>query len=135
MVNIIKIFFNVEFQSKTRCRKIGTNLADILDYPTESFMSAFFITARITIKNKALIKYRLKMTTDGVMKQSVPNACFMDNSRFGVINVKLLITCVFVAEVAKIVMKQKNVFKKIAGKITHISSFIFTNNKLFPGGE
>lgn len=67
-----------------------------------------------------------------MMKQPIPNGRLMYNSGFGIGDIKLLIICMVIGRVDKIVMKIEDIWKELLSENTHIGSFIFVYNKLFP---
>ncbi len=82
VIDICKKFPDVALQNPTRTRMIFRNDATKFRETIHGFVRSFVDTARIRIKNKFLIKVRIKLKMNQMMKQPVANGCFVNVSWF-----------------------------------------------------
>lgn len=109
MINIGKKLFNVAFQDPASFGIVFTNNIRVFAEFIDSFMRAFFVSARIGIGNESFIEKWIKNSVNGVMQQAISHAGFVDVSGFWIIAFESLITAVIIGMMEKIAVQWKNI--------------------------
>src|SRR3989338_906697 len=124
MVNGIKKFSDVTFQSVTLSRIILAYSSKHLRKFFHSFMRSFTDTARKRIGSKGRFKYRIKHLKNCVVKDTIPDSRLMNSSQLRIMNPKSLVRSMFICSIFQISIKVKNILFQIKLKIHNIK-FIF----------
>ena len=77
-------------------------------------------SAGVRIVDKSFFEKRIKQAVNGVVKQSVSDAGFMDMPSLRVIDIKTAVSAMSINFVYQIIMQCYNIIKQIAGKFLDI---------------
>jgi hypothetical protein len=105
MINIGKKLFDIAFQNPTGFCIVFTDFICKFAKSVNGLMCPLVVSARIRIGNESLIKKGIHNPIDGVVQQSVPDRCFMNISRFWIIDFERLIAAVNIGMIEEVVMK------------------------------
>lgn|SRR3989338_2026277 len=106
MINARKEFLDVAFQYPAGFRVVLAYNVRKRTKPIQGFMRTLAIPTRKRICNKRSVEKWIKLAVDCVVKQSVPNSCFVNVPRFGVADPKRLIFTVLVYAIGKVSMER-----------------------------
>ena len=98
-------------------------------------MRTLALSARKRIKNKFIIKIQIQNPVNCMVKQPVPDSCFMNIARFWVIYFESIIWAMFIRFFGKLAMERKNIIHKMDGKLINIFSFFLITQKFAPCGK
>ncbi len=132
MVNTMEKFSNVTFKRPARIGVISALLSGNLDSSLQRFVSAFIFSARITVENKTLIEQRHQHLINCLVDQSFRNRRFVNNSRFWINDMKLLINNVSRFAGAQFLKNSKYVIFKMKFKFLDIRFAAFPLLEFLP---
>jgi len=96
-------------------------------------VGSFVITAGKRICDKGFVEKGVKFSVNGVVKQPVPHAGFVNISWFGVRDIKGLIAAVFVGMMNEILVERYYIIHQVKGKFLNVFFLLFSFQKLLPG--
>ncbi len=132
MVNRIKEFFDIAFESKTRACVIFTDFSDKTLQSPNSLVRSFVQPARIRIKDESPIENRVKNSVDSMVQNPVRNFCFMNISRLRIIDVKWTIRAVAISFIFELQVDIKQIIFQISLKQLNIVLIAFALAESLP---
>jgi len=109
VVDIREEFFDIAFQDPDCPRMITRNLTSLIAEAIYRTVRAFDAPTRVRVENKFGVEVRIQYPVYGVMQKPVPNARFMNVTRFRIVDPECLIRSVLVGLVEKLAVQGENI--------------------------